>query len=132
MDLQIGTPPQTLFMLPDAGSGNTVVQSSSLSEHGSSPVYNPSASSTSHQLSGYTYSECFSVGCDSGLVYTDVVAMGTSSVPGVPLMVMTASEHTNDGQSGGIGLSFGTPQGTTPRGVAGFLWAVRPSIDGLY
>jgi aspergillopepsin I len=135
MNISYGTPPQTFPVLPDLGSGDFTVQSSLMpaSEKGNDPVYTPTASSTSHQLSGYTYSECYSSGyCDSGVVFTDTLTFGGITVPCVPVQAInSASSASSNSQSGNIGLSFGTPQSASPRGVSGFLWSIRPYLAGL-
>ncbi|KAH8126939.1 acid protease [Trichoderma asperelloides] len=132
MPMQVGTPPQNLEILPDTGSGDFTIESDLLAAalRGTGPIYSPGASSTSRQLPGYTYSECYGSGyCDTGVVYTDVVNLGGVSVPGVPIQVVNNASTKGGDQTGNVGLSFGTPQAANPRGPSGFLWSIRSALD---
>lgn len=132
MPMQVGTPPQNLEILPDTGSGDFTIESDLLAAalRGTGPIYSPGASSTSRQLPGYTYSECYGSGyCDTGVIYTDVVNLGGVSVPGVPIQVVNNASAKGGDQTGNVGLSFGTPQAANPRGPSGFLWSIRSALD---
>ncbi|KAL6907342.1 acid protease [Trichoderma evansii] len=116
MSMQVGTPPQTLEILPDTGAGDFTID--------------PGSSSTSRQLPGYTYSECYTSGyCDTGVVYTDICTLGSVSVSGVPIQIMTNASSKGGDHTGNMGLSFGTPQAANPRGPSGFLWSIRSALD---
>ncbi|UKZ61627.1 uncharacterized protein TrAtP1_002887 [Trichoderma atroviride] len=132
MPMQVGTPPQTLELLPDTGSGDFTIESDLLaaSLRGTGPIYSPGSSSTARQLPGYTYSECYGSGyCDSGIVYTDVCTLGDVTVTGVPIQVVNSASSKGGDQTGNVGLSFGTPQAANPRGPSGFLWSIRSALD---
>ncbi|KAK5991724.1 hypothetical protein PT974_07757 [Cladobotryum mycophilum] len=132
MRMYVGTPPQELYILPDTGSGDFTIESDLMdpSIRGTGPIYSPGSSSSSFQVQGYTYSECYGSGyCDSGVVYTDVVTLGSLAVPGVPIQVENNATDRGGSDTGNVGLSFGTPQAADPRGVSGFLWSIRSSLD---
>jgi aspergillopepsin I len=134
MTLQIGTPPQSIPLLPDTGSGDFSIQSNLIpaSGRGNDPVYNPSVSSTSRLISGYTFGECYGSGyCDSGIVYTDTITLGGVTISGIPIQVINSvSTPSSNSQSGNIGMAFGAEQAAVPRGVSDFSRAIRPALAG--
>ncbi len=132
MTLSIGTPPQTFLFLPDSGSNDFTVQSTLLPPELQSgiPIYDPTKSSTSHFVPGYTYGEFFNNYNDTGVLYTDVVTIGGVSFSGVPICTMNHASSASSAQSGDVGLDLTPNLSTTPGSVSAFLPTVRAALAG--
>ncbi|TAQ87305.1 hypothetical protein B7494_g4341 [Chlorociboria aeruginascens] len=135
MNFSVGTPPQALAILPDSGDDGFFIQSTKLptSLQGNDPLYDPDASSTSHLLTGYTWSG-FVGYSSSGIIYTDVVTIGDTSWSGIPVEAMTNISSVQDNSlTGNIGVSYASSVGANPNNVPSFLASIRPTLSsGLF
>ncbi|KAL8709381.1 MAG: hypothetical protein Q9220_005875 [cf. Caloplaca sp. 1 TL-2023] len=126
---------QTLNLDFDTGSSDLWVFSSELpasSSNGHS-VYNPSLSSTSRLLSGYTWSISYGDGSSaSGNVYTDVVRVGTTTVTGqaVELAQQISAQFQQDIDNDGLlGLAFDSINTVKPTKQKTFFSNAKASLS---
>jgi hypothetical protein len=133
LHINIGTPPQTMHMLPDSGANDFEVESTLLppQDQESPWLFNPNASSTAHQVPGYSYSEGYDSGFnDSGVVFTDVVSFGGVAFNGLPFMVETQNnDNSPPYQTGNLGLNLDPLQSTTPHNLPSFMYILKPYLN---
>ncbi|ORY66616.1 microbial aspartic proteinase [Pseudomassariella vexata] len=139
----IGTPSQNFTLNIDTGSADLWVFSNQLSttESAGHNVYNPGASTTSRQLTGYNwsvqYGDCgsgiLSQNCNSasGDVYNDVVNLAGISYD--QQAVETASQLSDDfvedtSSDGLVGLAFGSLNSVQPNKQRTFFENVKSSL----
>lgn len=118
--VSIGTPPQVMNLDFDSGSSDLWVFSGQTpsSEATGHNTYKPAKSTTATLKSGYKWSISYGDGSSSsGLVYTDVVTVGTLSVAAQAVEIATtvSDEFTSDTYIDGLlGLGFSNINTVTP------------------
>ncbi len=131
----IGTPPKPFYLLVDSGSPNLSIESTLTpkEKQGTSPMYDPSQSSTAQQLPGYTYSECYGSGyCDNGVVINDVFTIGHIGLANMPLLVRTNNSANASGiRTGNLGMNF-DKRGmfTSPHKLPTYFESLIPFLEG--
>ncbi|KAI1759271.1 secreted aspartic proteinase precursor [Hypoxylon sp. FL1150] len=133
--VSIGTPAQTLNLDFDTGSADLWVFSTELSSKYQSghSVYDPSSSSTSKKLSGYTWDISYGDGSGaSGDVYTDVVNIGGVSYASqaVEAASSISTQFTEDTDNDGlVGLAFSSINTVSPKSQKTFFDNVKSSLS---
>ncbi|KAL8692139.1 MAG: hypothetical protein Q9218_002781 [Villophora microphyllina] len=126
---------QTLNLDFDTGSSDLWCFSSELpaTESNGHSVYNPALSSTSHLLSGYTWSISYGDGSGaSGNVYTDTVKVGPTTVTGqaVELAQQISAQFQQDIDNDGLlGLAFDSINTVKPVQQKTFFSNAIPSLS---
>ncbi|MCJ1248914.1 Type I transmembrane sorting receptor [Trapelia coarctata] len=134
--IYIGTPPQKLLVDLDTGSADLWVYSSSTplgDGRNNHSYYDPSKSSTSKSLDGYTYNITYGDGSSShGVVYTDVVKYAgvTYTTQAVESVEFVSSEYLTDlNFDGYLGLGPDTGNQVKPVAQKTFFTNVAPSLS---
>jgi len=117
--VMIGTPGVTLHLDFDTGSSDLWVWGPTITANASShTIYNPTKSSTAKPDSGLTWNISYGDGSSgSGDVYSDVVTLGSISIPNQAVEVaekLSSAFTSGDGSDGLLGLAFPTINTVTP------------------
>ncbi|KAM0334496.1 hypothetical protein ACHAQA_001525 [Verticillium albo-atrum] len=132
--VQIGSPPQTVFLNLDTGSGDLWTFSSDTPswQRGDHRIYSPELSNTSTLQDGLSWRITYGDGSGaSGLVYNDRVALGATSfaAQSVETASQVSSSFTRDSFASGIlGLGFGRGNTVKPAAVKTYFENVMPSL----
>ncbi|CRK14316.1 hypothetical protein BN1708_002594, partial [Verticillium longisporum] len=132
--VQIGSPPQTVFLNLDTGSGDLWTFSSETPEwqRGDHRIYSPELSNTSVLQDGLTWRITYGDGSGaSGNVYNDRVALGKTSfaAQAVESASQVSPSFTRDSFASGIlGLGFGRGNTVKPRPVKTYFENVMPAL----
>ncbi|ROV99141.1 hypothetical protein VMCG_06684 [Cytospora schulzeri] len=132
--VDIGTPPQTMYLNFDSGSSDLWVFSNDTNSTQvlNQGLYDPKASSTSVLKQNYTFSIGYGDGnTASGIVYSDTVSVGKATVKGMTVESATevSAGFTNDPDSWGL-LGLGMSRGNTvsPVKQLTFLDTIKDSL----
>ena len=134
VNVQIGTPAQTLKLDFDTGSSDLWVfstQTPSASD-GSHTLYNPSKSSTSKKMQGATWTITYGDNSSSsGDVYTDVVTVGGLSVntQAVESAEKVSSQFVSGESDGLLGLGWSSINTVTPQQQQTWFANIAGSLD---
>jgi aspergillopepsin I len=133
--VQIGTPAQTLNLDFDSGSSDLWVFSTDTSSRyvNGQTQYAPAKSSTSAKLSSARWSISYGDGSSSsGIVYTDVVKIGSLSVAkqAVESAQTVSSSFTSESNLDGLlGLAFSSLNTVTPTAQKTWFDNIKSSLD---
>ncbi|ROT38202.1 endothiapepsin [Sodiomyces alkalinus F11] len=132
--VQIGMPPQTVFLNLDTGSGDlwTISTDTSTWQVGGHAIYDPRASNTSKLVDNAWWRIIYGDGSGaSGIVYTDRVAIGKTFFEQQAVESAQAISRTftqDDFASGILGLGFGRGNTVRPQQVKTYMENILPSL----
>ncbi|CAK7265673.1 hypothetical protein SEPCBS57363_001702 [Sporothrix epigloea] len=133
--VSIGTPPQVMQLNLDTGSADLWVFSTETESDdvGGQKLYNPSSSSTSKKMAGYTWTISYGDGSSAdGDIYTDKVTIGgiTVSKQAVELAQDVSSSFTLQNTSDGIlGMGFDSINMASPSTVQTFFGNAQSKLN---
>lgn len=131
--ISVGSPAQNLMMDFDTGSADLWVFSTEMpaSESSGHALYTPSKSTTSKQLSGYTWDISYGDGSGArGNVFDDKVVIGsvTATTQAVEAATSVSSEFVQDTSDGLVGLAFSSINTVSPNKQNTFFATVMSSL----
>ncbi len=132
--VSVGIPRQTFLVTMDTGSPDFWLLSNQVpaDKRGGAPLYDPSKSSSSSLLNGYTFSICYEGNvCLSGNVYTDIIQLGSLAVAGFPVEAAQVVAGKDNGVTSGVfGINLDPLEQAKPTKLGAWFPTVKPYLKG--